>query len=108
MLPRDEPIRNHVQDVKVGHGRVIETRRIHQDYMSPDHLIPEFSRSNPICVRSQPMAYLAGVTPTRRAYELQTTCVNKLLATLVGYLTVLFPEPVGPMTLANITLGVSL
>ena len=64
---------DHVQDVKIRleRVRVVESRRVHQDYVPPTLLVPEFDRKDVACERSQRIAYSLSVTSTRNAYELK-------------------------------------
>ena len=70
-LPRVEPIRNHVQDFKIGFKRVVKPRRIHKNYVSSTLLVLESDRDNFVCKRRQRVANSLGLTSTRKAYKLR-------------------------------------
>ena len=63
---------DHVQDVKIRLKRVVESRCIHQDYVSPTLLVPESDSKDMTCERFQRMAYSLSVTSARKAYELKS------------------------------------
>ena len=70
-LPRVEPIRNHIQDFKIGYKRVVEPGSIHKNNVSSTLLVLESDCDNFICKRRQLVANSVGFTSSRKAYKLR-------------------------------------